>query len=281
MKIQTVVSSLLLCALLSSSAFAIDKAAIVEHVRETYSFPPGLDVSLSDPKPSEIPGFDVMDLKISRGTNQQVEKLYISRSGRYYVLGGFKDLQYSPDKERLSKMQLANAPIRGNKQAPVTVVEYTDFQCPFCQVGYQVMRQQIMKEYPDKVRWVYKSLPLKSIHPWAETAAIGAECAHLQGEDKFWTMHDTLFDHQKEITVRNINDKVVDFAKAAGLAPQKFAACFKGRESLNVVNKDLKEAEDLNIPGTPAFVINGRLIPSADYDSIKQSIEEALKKHAA
>ena len=280
MKIRNNIWALLFSVVLSTPALAIDKAAIIENIKESYSFPPGLDISLSEPKPSEIPGFDVLDLKIAHGNAQQMEKLYLSKDGHYYVLGGFKDVRVSPDKERMKKIDLSNAPVRGDKKAPVTVVEYTDFQCPYCEIGYQVMRRRIMREYGSQVRWVYKSLPLKSIHPWAEPAAIGAECAYRQGKDKFWAVHDDIFEHQKEISLRNIDDKLADFSKTAGLDVKKFQECYKGRETVGDVNKDVAEAESLNIPGTPAFVIDGRLIPSADYDSLKQTIDSHLKKKA-
>src|SRR5579863_8850028 len=205
-KTQAVMAALLLAGALAAPVLALDKAAIVENVRETYSFPPGVDVTLGDPKPSEVPGFDVLDMTITHGERRQNEKLYLSTGGRYYVVGGFKDLKFSPDKDRAQKMDLANAPVRGNKKSAVKVVEYTDFQCPYCQMGYQVMRNQIMKDYGTKIQWIYKSLPLREIHPWAQSAALGAECAHKQGEAKFWTMHDDIFDHQKEINVRNVDD---------------------------------------------------------------------------
>lgn len=284
MKFRTGVSVLLLSAALSSPALAVNKAAIIEHIRESYpNIPPEAEITLSDPKPSEVQGFDVADFKLdinsARGTIHQADKLYVSKDGRYYLLGGFKDLRQSPDKERMGKIDLSNAPVRGKKKAPVAVVEYTDFQCPYCEMGYRVMRYKIMKEFGDKVRWVYKSLPLKSIHPWAEPAAIGAACAYRQGEAKFWIVHDAIFDHQKDISLRNVDDKLAEYTKSGGLDAKKFEACYKGRETSAAVDKDVAEAENLSIPGTPAFVINGRLIPSADYDSIKQSIESALKKH--
>lgn len=316
MKKTAAVVSLLLAGTLNALCFALDKNAIVEHIRESYSFPPGIDVVLGDPKPSEVPGFDVLDLKISRGDRQQTDKLYISKNGRYYVLGGFKDLQYSPDKERAKKIDISKSPVRGSKTAPVTVVEYTDFQCPYCEIGYQVMRKKIMREFPTQIRWVYKSLPLKSIHPWAEPAAIGAECAHLQGEDKFWAMHDALFSSQRLINLRNVHSVLDGFSKGENLESvlpdfkqmlddpakkaeagqmakdygeaqstlkqmdaKKFKICYEGKESSKAVDRDVAEAEHLSIPGTPAFVIEGRLIPSADYDSLKQTIQESLKRH--
>lgn len=305
---------------LSAPAFAVDKTAIIEHIRESYpSIPASVEMTLGDPKPSEVPGFDVLELDI-RGQN---EKLYLSKDGRYYVLGGFKDLKTSPDKERMSMMKLSGAPVRGNKEAKVQVVEYTDFQCPFCQIGFWVMRDDIMKKYGTKISWIYKSLPLKEIHPWAETAAIGAECVHKQGDKQFWAVHDAVFDAQKLITVRNIDDVLEGITKAQSfdtvfpdalqhleqmpksmgipedvkgyygkmknnyehslaelkkINADKFKTCYLSKDSAQSVDKDLGEAGNLGINGTPAFLINGRLISGADGDSIRQLIEAALKK---
>jgi len=302
--------SLALCA----PALAVDKKAIVEHIRESYpNIPAGLEITLGDPKPSEVSGLDVMEMSISR----QKENLYISKDGRYYVLGGFKDLKTSPDKERMAKMKVSGSPTRGNKSAKVQVVEYTDFQCPYCQFGYRVMRDDIMKQYGSKIEWIYKSLPLKEIHPWAETAAIGAECAHNQGDGQFWALHDVIFDAQKFITARNVDLVLDGFVKGEDLDTvlpgikqaeaeadprkkddvtrlrkvypdirtslrkidkDKFKACYLGKETAQVVDKDLSEAGSLGINGTPAFLINGRLISGADGESIKQLIEATLKK---
>jgi protein-disulfide isomerase len=279
---MTLRKSLLCLVLLAGAraAWALDKNALLDHLRESYRIPPGLEVTIGEPKPSEVQGFDAADVTLSRGGMSQVEKVYISKDGRHYILGGFKDLKLHPDQDRLQRMDLKDAASRGPEKAPVQIVQYTDFQCPYCQKGYEIMRDKVMKEYPKQVRWYYKSMPLTNIHPWAEPAAVAVECAKQQGLPKFWVMHDQLFDKQREINLSNLDQKLQDVAGMAKLDTKPFMACYDEKKTLAAVQRDAKEAESIGITGTPAFVINGHLIGGADYDAIKQVIEEALKgKH--
>lgn len=254
---------------------AWDAAVLTEHLRETYDFPSVVALELGKPEPSEIEGFDLVSLTLRVGEKSQVEKLFVSKSGRHYILGGFKDLSVHPDQERLKKMDLGESAYRGKKAAPVQVVEYTDFQCPYCERGYLIMRDQVMKKYPDKVRWIYKSLPL-GFHPWARPAAVAVECAKRQGLDRFWDMHDSIFDKQREITAQNAEAKFAALAKEHKLDGGKFSACFDKEETAAFVDKDAEEARLLGISGTPAFVVNGHLIPGADGETIERIVDESL-----
>lgn len=260
-------------------ARAADDAAIIEHLRESYNFPGEVGLSLSAPRKSAVAGFDERTLTLSLGEQSQTETLYVSKDGRHYILGGFKDLSVHPDLDRLRKMDLKDAAARGPAKAPVTVVEYTDFQCPYCQRGYQIMADRIMKDYDGKVRWVYKSLPL-AMHPWAKPAAIAAECAGRQSPEKLWRMHDDFFIRQGEINNGNYEKKIQELAKAAKLDMKRFNACYDKSETLKTVERDMEEARVLGINGTPAFVVNGHLVSGADYMTLKRVVDESLQgKH--
>ena len=273
-----------LCAVLlaglAAPAFAADDAALADHLRESYNVPAAINVTFSSASDAGVPGFKKRTVTFARGENTSSETLWVSDDGRHYLLGGFKDLKVHPDQERLAKMDLSGSPARGPKDAKVTVVQYTDFQCPFCSKGFELMRDGIMKDFPGKVRWVYKSLPLVSIHPWAEPGAMAAECAKEQGTDKFWAVHDKLFENQREITLENLEEKTGGYLKAAKGDLKAFEACVESKKTLPTVARDTAEADALGISGTPAFVVNGHFISGADYVTIKRVVEEALKgKH--
>ncbi|MFH2204487.1 MAG: thioredoxin domain-containing protein [Elusimicrobiota bacterium] len=268
--------ALLFAALLAAPAYALDDAKLLEHLQESYPLPPGITVKLGEPKKSDVPSFDLYEVTFSAGQGSQTEELYVSQNGRHYILGGFKDLKIHPDDERLKLINLKDAGTRGPKDAPIVVVEYTDFQCGFCTRGYRMMVDRVMKDYPKKVRWVYKSMPLVSIHPWAEPAAMAVECAGLQSNEKLWQLHDSFFENQQQISSANYEDKLEGFVKEAGLDKKKFNACYDKQETLAKVNKDAREAGALGISGTPAFVVNGHLIRGANYPMLKQVIEEVL-----
>lgn len=261
----------------AANAAAADNAALIEHIRETYNVPAAVDIVVGTPAAAGIPGFKKAAITFKRGESSQDDVVWVSDDGKHYLLGSFKNMTTNPDQERLAKLDLSASPVRGPKKAPVTVVQYTDFECPFCQRGYEIMQEKILKEFPGKVRWIYKSLPLVSIHPWAEPAAMGAECAKLQGEDKFWKVHDALFDAQREVTPDNLAEKLAAFVKAAGGDVKAFEGCFEAKKTLPAVTKDAAEAESLGITGTPAFLVNGHLVSGADYLTIKRLVEEALQ----
>ena len=258
-------------------AGAYDDAKLADHIRESYNVPTAVELSFSTPVEAGVAGFKKASVTFRRGENSQQDSIWISEDGKHYMLGAFKDLSTNPDQERLAKLDLAASPARGPKKAPVTIVQYTDFECPFCQKGYEIMAQKIMKDYPGKVRWIYKSLPLSSIHPMAEPAAMGAECAKLQGEDKFWKVHDALFEGQRELSPDTLAEKLSELVKKAGGDVKAFETCFEAKKTLPAVSKDAAEAESLGISGTPAFLVNGHLVSGADYATLKRLVDESLQ----
>jgi protein-disulfide isomerase len=256
----------------------LDKKKLAEHVRESYKIPSYVNIDFTEPRDAGIPGMKTYTVVFKTAMGVQKQKLQISENGRHYFLGDFKDLEFDAVADRLSKLKLDDAAVRGPKGAPVDVVEFTDFECPFCQRGYQIMAEQIMKEYDGKVRWYYKSLPLVRIHPWAKPAAMAVECARLQGSDKFWTLHDKIFDAQRSINASNFEEKLEGFAEETKLKMGEFNDCVDGKKTLAKVDADMAESDRLGVESTPMFIVNGRLVAGADYDSLKATIEDELKK---
>ncbi len=146
-------------------------------------------------------------------------------------------------------------PAKGPADAPVVMVEFSDFQCPFCHRAQPVV-DEIMKRYDGKIRHVFRQLPLE-MHNNARTAAEASLCAADQG--KFWELHDWMFKHQQDLSADSLKAKVGDL----GLDAAVFAACLDGKKHAAEVDQDLAEAQRLGITGTPGFVINGRLISGA------------------
>ncbi len=161
-------------------------------------------------------------------------------------------------------------PSWGNPKAPVTIVEFSDFQCPFCSRALPVLAQ-VKKDYgPDKVRIVFRDMPLPS-HDRAVPAALASHCANEQG--KFWEFHDALFSDQGKLSDTDL--KAV--ATTLKLDAAKFNECFDSKRHMETVNKSKREAESLGIQATPSFVINGQLIQGAEgYDKFKVKIDKAL-----
>lgn len=160
--------------------------------------------------------------------------------------------------------------IRGNANAPVTIVEFSDFQCPYCSRFHDTM-SEVMENYPNEVRWVYKHFPLDSIHPAAREAAEASECAGEQ--NKFWEYNDELFDNQSKI-------KSSYFPKAAevvGLNIKQFNECLDSGKYADKVEEDYQEGIKLGVRGTPGGFINGEEIGGAQpYSVLSEMIDSLL-----
>lgn len=165
-------------------------------------------------------------------------------------------------------------PSLGDSNAPVTIVEFGDFQCPFCQKFFQSALPQIKSQYvtTGKARLVYRDFPLP-FHPMAQPAAEAAECANEQG--KFWQYHDYIFGHQSELSETNLKA----WAATLGLDAARFNGCVDSHKYAAEIKKDAADGQKAGVSGTPSTFINGRLIVGAvPFEQFQQIIEEELKK---
>ena len=237
----------------------------------------GLNFKVTGLEDSEVPGWRKGNLEVSLGAQNQNVAFYISRDGHYLFRGEAVDVTVDPLKQVMGKIALDGQPERGPKDAKVTIVEYSDFQCPFCSRVYTTLESDVLKQYGDKVRFVFKNFPLTSIHPWAEDGAVASECAFRQGNDGFWKMYDGLFTKQSEITKDNLREKASDIAKAGGMDVVKFQECFDGKQTADAVKADTTEATALGVNSTPTFFVNGRRLAGAQTaESFKQTIDREL-----
>lgn len=166
-----------------------------------------------------------------------------------------------------------NDNVRGNFDAPITLVEYSDFECPFCERIYPTFKK-LLSQYPDKVRLVYKHFPL-SFHPNAQKASEASECAGEQG--KFWEYHDTLFDNQQNgFSTANFKQ----WAEDLGLNSSKFDDCLDTGKYASKVQADEVDGQSRGVNGTPATFINGQLVSGAvPYESFKSIIDQLINNN--
>jgi protein-disulfide isomerase len=165
----------------------------------------------------------------------------------------------------------AEGPAKGPANAPVTIVEFSDFQCPFCSRVVPTI-EEVHKKYGDKVRVVFRQFPL-SIHPQAQKAAEASLCAHEQG--KFWEMHDAMFQNQQALAVDALKAKAAEL----GLKADQFNSCLDSGKFAAQVQADMDAGTKAGVTGTPAMFINGRLVSGAvPIDQIAPVIDDALKR---
>jgi protein-disulfide isomerase len=164
--------------------------------------------------------------------------------------------RFSPD--RIKNIDLSDSPSKGAVTAPVTVVEFADFECPHCRHAYPIL-DKLVDEHPGKVRLMFKYYPLQA-HPHGEAAARAAAAAALQG--KFWEMHHLLFDHQDALEPRDLEK----YAKEAGCDVAKWKTDFESEAIADRVARDRKQGDQLSINGTPTLYVNGREYDLAMFD---------------
>lgn len=263
------------------------KAKAINYIQKLYPQLQGLTIKAFEKDPN---------LPYYKGTvgfmaqNQEAQGyFFVSTDGRYLLIGEIYDMGVDPARarwmqlsqgasERMAQIDLQNRPFKGNPKAKVAIIEYSDFQCPFCKRAFESLDAQILKNYGDKVKFVYKHLPLTSIHPWALKAAIASACAYKINPDAFWGMHDRLFQNQGQINAENLRSKVEEFGKELALNTEKLLACVDKDESKALVDADMQEAQKLGISGTPQFLINGVMLRSGvvPFEELKTYIDMAL-----
>lgn len=254
--------------------------AINQHVVDYFGkavSTPGVAFKVTKIEPAEMPGWRKGHLEASLGDQKQDILFYVTDDGRYLFRGEAIDLTVDPFVALMNKIKLTGAPSRGPADAKVTVVEYSDFQCPYCGQAWEIFEKEVYPQYKDKVRFVFKQMPLTQIHPWAEDAAVASACALEQGNDQFWKMYDGLFGQQAQITKDNLPAKVEEIATAAGLDVPRLKECLAGRKTIDAVKADQTEAASVGVNGTPTFFINGRRVQNTqDASAFKQALDQAL-----
>ena len=248
---------------------------VVDYFQKTVTTP-GLAFKVTKVEDAEIPGWRKGNLQVSLAEQSKDIAFYVSRDGRYLFRGDAVDLSVDPLKQVMSNISLDGQPSRGPNDAKVVMVEYSDFECPYCARASSTLEDDILKTYGDKVRFVFKNFPL-NIHHWAEDAAVASECAFQQGNDRFWPVYSGLFAAQGQITKENLREKASDIAGKAGLDVPKFQECFDGKKTLDAVRADEKEGNALGINSTPTFFVNGRRLAGAQTpESFKQVLDQEL-----
>jgi protein-disulfide isomerase len=179
--------------------------------------------------------------------------------------------------KEVTEVSVDNDPMMGDKDAPVTVIEFSDYQCPFCGKFYSNVMPSLIEKYvkTGKVRFVYRDFPL-SFHPLAQPAANATECAREQGGDEmYFKFHDQVFTNQPSLSLENLKK----WGKDLGLDTAKFNACIDENRYAKEIEKDAADGQAAGVSGTPATFVNGRLVSGAvPFSVFEKAIEEELAK---
>ena len=277
---------LLICLGCSAQSAPPDLVRVVQrHVRVLYSVPRDVNISVGALRTSEFPNYDAMTVTFDNAGKKQDFEFLISKDRKTLLRLIKMDLSQDPYTEMMKRIDISGRPTRGNKDAKVVVVDYDDFECPFCARMHQTLSPGVFKEYGDRVLFVYKDYPLEEIHPWAVHAAVDANCLAAQNNDAYWDFADYVHFNQREIS----KDKARDHQFAAldkqatlqgqkhNLDDSKLQACLKAQDE-KAVRASMKEADHLGINATPTIFINGQKIDGAlPLEEVRAAIDGALK----
>jgi protein-disulfide isomerase len=266
-----------------------DIARKIEHqVRAFYTIPAEVKVTVGAITPStEVPGYDAVAVNIDGGDGKQKDYKFLLSKDRGTMMRLTKfDLTKDPFVELMSKIDLSGRPSRGAKSAKVLVVNYDDFECPFCSRMHQTLFPEIFKEYGDRITLVYKDYPLVEIHPWATHAAVDANCLAAQNADAYWDFADYVHANKREVDAEKTPGARLDVLdKMAMLQGQKhnvdgmkLLSCVKAQNE-DAVKASMKEADGLGVNATPTLFINGQKIDGAvPASEVRAALDAALKE---
>jgi len=264
-----------------ASKSALDKATLEAYIRHLFLWGPQIQVTISDPRPSELPGLLAVRVRAAAGGAAQEQDFYVSRDGRKIVRALIYDVNQSPFAAELAKLTTDGQPALGAPGAPVSIVLFSDFQCGYCAQEARMLRENLPKTYPDQVRLYFKDFPLDQIHPWARLAAIAGRCVYRESEEAFWSYHDWVFARQSELNAGNFKTKFLEFVNSnGGLDGFKLAHCLEKRLTESEVNRSVAEGQALQVNATPTLFINGRRISAQiPWENLKQVIDFELEHH--
>src|SRR5579863_2818796 len=256
---------------------ALDKATLEKYLRHVELFRGDVTFKIDDPRPSKyLPGYSEMLVHLIFNNVEKDELFYVSADGQTILRGDVFNLGKSPFQSNLDRLTLTDQPSFGPADAPVTIVEFGDFECPDCKMEAPILRHDLTDALGGKVRVVFKNYPLESVHPWARAAAIDGRCVYQQGNTAFWKFYDWDYQNQDDISGDNLNSKVLAWAGENGVDTVKLGQCMDTKASEPAVDRSIAEAHELGVQGTPTLFINGRKIGGLMWPDLQLVIQKEL-----
>lgn len=258
---------------------------IERQVRSYYKVPPEVHIVVGTASPSsEFPNYESVVVTIGNEKKQDITFLVAKDRSAMMRLTKF-DLTKDPFAQTMSKIDTNGRPTRGAKASKVVVVNFDDFECPFCSRMHQTLFPQILKDYGDRVTFMYKDYPLAEIHPWAIHAAVDANCLAAQNGDAYWDFADYIHSKQREISnektpvarAEALDKLTMQQGQKHNLDVVKLQSCVKAQDD-SAVKASMKEAEGIGVEATPTMFINGEKIDGAvGAGEIRAALDRALR----
>lgn len=264
-----------------------DLARKIEHqMRSYYNIPTEVKVIVGEVSPStDWPGYDTVAVTIDGESKKQDFKFLLSKDRNTMLRITKFDLTKDPFADLMSKIDVSGRPSRGAKGAKVVVVNYDDFECPYCSRMHAMLFPEILKEYGDRATFIYKDYPLSEIHPWAIHAAVDANCLAAQSADSYWDFADQVHANKRDVDNEKtqparfdmLDKMAVQQGQKHNVDAAKLQSCVKAQNE-DGVRASMKEADELGVSATPTLFINGQKIDGAvPLNEIRAALDQALK----
>ena len=254
---------------------------IEQKIRSTFGLPSTLTVTVGKREASEMPGYDKVPVTLARDGRSTTHDFLVSKDNKTLIEWQKLDIS----KDVMESINMSGRPERGSKDAKVVIVNYDDFECPFCSRMHQTLFPDLMKTYGNQVKIVYKDYPLTSIHPWAMHAAVDANCLALQNNDAYWEFADYAHANQKAINgeKRDIKEEyekldqiTQDIGKKHSIDIAQLNACMKKQDEAPV-RASMAEGDKIGVDATPTMFVNGeRLSGAVPEPELRKVIDRAL-----
>ena len=238
---------------------------IQTEIRTHYNVPQQITISVAPPTPGSVPGYDDLAVTLLGGSHPSTHEFLISKDRK--TLAHME--KYDVSQDLMSKIDVKGRAVRGNPSAKVTIVNFDDFQCPFCSRMHSNLFANVFKDYADKIKVVYKDYPLVEIHPWAMHAAIDGNCLAEQNNDAYWDFADYVHANQKLVAgasrtdaYSNLDNAVKNQAQKHQLDEGKLQACVQKQDE-SAIRASMAEGDKLGVDSTPTLFINGERFTGA------------------
>jgi protein-disulfide isomerase len=259
---------------------------IERQVRSYYNMPPDVKVTIGAPSPSpDFPNYESLTVTVDSGGKKQDLAFLVSKDRSSLIRLTKFDLTKDPLAEKMSKIDVSGRPTRGAKASKVVLVNFDDFECPFCSRMHQTLFPEILKEYGDRVTFIYKDYPMLEIHPWAMHAAVDANCLAAQSGDAYWDFADYIHANQHEVNnEKTPGARLEALDKLTMLQGQKHSldvvklqSCIKAQDE-SAVKASLKDGDSVGVDATPELFVNGEKIDGAvPISQVRAALDRALK----
>lgn len=239
----------------------LDKARVEAYLRYAEGYAPAVKITIDDPSPSYSPGYYRVPVHLTKDAST-MERIYYTPDGEHLMNGPIWDLNHNPFLEVTEQLPASGFSF-GPSDASVTIVVFSDLECPYCRELANTLRSNIPQKYPDDVRVIFEDFPLESIHKWARAAAEAGRCVGNQKPEAFWVVHDWIFQHQQQIDESNLREEVLGLAKKQSLDVADTSNCIDTHATAKEVDQSIKAGQALHVQQTPVFFVNGRIVSGA------------------